>query len=66
MESAVLGVHLAFRGGDGMKCPKCGSTRTEEHGKNAGDYNWILCRKCGHNWPTEKQAEIDRQRAAKA
>ena len=42
-----------------MKCPKCGSNLTEEHGTNPGEYNWILCRECGHNWPTEKQKEID-------
>ena len=42
-----------------MKCPKCGSNLTEEHGTNPGEYNWIFCRECGHNWPTEKQKEID-------
>jgi transposase-like protein len=48
-----------------MKCPECGSTTVQELGTNAGDYNWYLCHNCGHNWPTERQAEIDRQRAAK-
>lgn len=42
-----------------MKCPKCGSKNIEEYGTEPGDYNWILCRDCGHNWPTDKQKEID-------
>ena len=35
-----------------MKCPKCRSARTEEHGTNPGDFHWWLCRECGYNWPT--------------
>lgn len=38
-----------------MKCPKCKSTQTEEHGTEPGDYNWWLCRECGFNWPTKEQ-----------
>ena len=45
-----------------MICPKCGSNHTEEHGTEPGDYNWVLCRSCGYNWPTEKQQEVDNER----
>lgn len=46
-----------------MKCPYCGSKLTEEHGKEPGDYNWIMCRECGRSWPTESQAEKDKAKA---
>lgn len=35
------------------KCPNCGSRNTEEHGLNAGDTRWTLCRDCGWNTPIE-------------
>ena len=38
-----------------MKCPKCKSTHTEEHGTQPGDFHWWLCRECGNNWPTKEE-----------
>jgi len=48
-----------------MRCPNCGSTRIEEHGIEPGEYNWLLCRACGENWPTERQRKIDEERQGK-
>ena len=44
------------------KCPNCGSIRAKEHGTRPGEYNWIRCRDCGMNWPTERQRKIDKER----
>lgn len=48
-----------------MKCKYCGALLTEEHGKEPGDYNWILCRGCGRSWPTDAQAEKDKAKERK-
>ena len=46
-----------------MRCPKCQSTMTEEHGLFTGETHWCFCRECGWSWDVkdEKEEKKDEQ-----
>ena len=43
-----------------MKCPYCGSTHVEEHGRNDDAFIWCFCRDCRMVWvavPSKEETE---------
>ena len=45
-----------------MRCPKCQSTMTEEHGLFTGETHWCFCRECGWSWDVKDEITPEQRR----